>query len=415
MDLPDVPGSGGFGGPGGPGGNFMEQFLADLLRMMGSGMGGASAKVDMARAMATGVATEAGPETYPDPLERMAIEELLQVAQLHVTEITGIDVTGDGATLEVQAAGPGTWAAQTVEDWAFVLDAAGSADTTAAMTGLTRDLGDEPGPGISDFLAQAMSTMGPVLAAMQLGSAVGHLARTTLGQYELPVPRPSSSRHRMLVVPANLDRFASDWSLPEQDVRLWVCLRDSTVHAVLGRTGVADRLRQLLTAVARTTAADNAQLVGGLGGFDPSDPESLQRLLGDPEALVAAAEPSPARERAVDELAAAGAALIGYVEHVLDRAATRLLGGRGALGEAWRRQQVERDSAARAAEMLLGLDMGPATLDRGAAFVSGVLERAGDDGLARLWAGGANLPTPSEIEAPGLWLERIDLTDPAGT
>ena len=105
-------------------------------------------------------------------------------------------------------------------------------------------------------------------------------------------------------------------------------------------------------------------------------------------------------------------ALLGYVEHILDLAATRLLGGRGAIAEAWRRRQVDRESADRAAELLLGLDLGPAQIDRGHAFVRGVFERAGDAGLARLWSSRHTLPTPAEIDAPGLWLERIDLPDP---
>ena len=36
-------------------------------------------------------------------------------------------------------------------------------------------------------------------------------------------------------------------------------------------------------------------------------------------------------------------------------------------------------------------------------------ERDGFEALARLWAQEANLPTPAEIDAPGLWLARIDL------
>ena len=106
------------------------------------------------------------------------------------------------------------------------------------------------------------------------------------------------------------------------------------------------------------------------------------------------------------------AALLGYVEHILDLAATRLLGGRGAITEAWRRHQVDRESSDRAAELMLGLDLGPTQIDRGAAFVRGVFERAGDEGLARLWSGPHTLPTPAEVDAPGLWLERIDLTEP---
>lgn len=387
----------------------MEQFLADLLRMMGSGFGAASAKVDMARAMAQGVAGEGQVEANVDPMDRMAIEELLRVAELHVGELTGLD-GGDIGRLQVSAVGPAAWAWQSVDDWAFVLDAA--ADAAGQLPGLLPDPSsldeDDGSPGISEFLAKAMSTMGPMLASMQLGSAVGHLARHTVGQYELPLPRPDSQRQRLLIVPANIDRFATDWSLPRQDARLWVCLRDTTIHLVLGQPQVADRFRELLTSVARSTAQDNAQHLGALEGLDPSDPESLQRLLGDPESLFGG-EPSPERQRAVEALTAAGIALSGYVEHVLDRASTRLFGGRNALAEAWRRRQVERDESSRAAEMLLGMSLGPAQLDQGVAFVNGVVERAGEGSLRRLWSNAASMPTPAEITAPGLWLERIDL------
>ena len=65
--------------------------------------------------------------------------------------------------------------------------------------------------------------------------------------------------------------------------------------------------------------------------------------------------------------------------------------------------------ADRFVERLLGLELAQATYDRGAAFVAGVLERAGDDGLRRLWTDPDHLPTPAEVDAPGLWLARIDL------
>ncbi len=40
-----------------------------------------------------------------------------------------------------------------------------------------------------------------------------------------------------------------------------------------------------------------------------------------------------------------------------------------------------------------------------------MVERAGEDGLARLWATERELPTPAELDAPGLWLARIDLPE----
>ena len=47
-------------------------------------------------------------------------------------------------------------------------------------------------------------------------------------------------------------------------------------------------------------------------------------------------------------------------------------------------------------------------MDEGHAFIGGVIERAGFDGLSGLWSKTGNLPTVNEIVAPGLWLERIN-------
>lgn len=386
--------------PGAGGGNFLEQLLGDLLEMMGTGAPGGGARVELARTLAHGVATGGGTESNVDPVARMAFEELVRLAELHVAELTGLSPAG-GRPLEVQAVGPGSWAWQTVEDWRFLLDDM-AGDAPAVPPPIPP--GEEGGTG--ELLARWMATMGPMLAAMQLGSAVGHLARRTFGLYELPVPRPTPGR--LMLVPANVDAFAADWSLPTDEVRLWVCLREVTVASTLGRPEVADRMRALLRAVVRGVAGDTSALAGRLEQLDPTDPEALQRLMGEPESLFES-EPSPERRRASEELMAVAAALEGYVEHILDRAAVRLLGGRSALAEAWRRRQVDRDPADRAAEQLLGLDLGPAQVDRGVAFATGVVERAGEDALARLWESPELLPTPAEIDAPGLWLERISL------
>ena len=399
-------------------------------------MGGATpggGRIELARTLAQGAATNGEAEGNVDPGERIKFEEMARIAELHVSELTGLSVTPTGAPVEIVAVGPGAWAWRTVEDWRFLFDVEPVPDATTAdpapagddggarsdrtpeTTGLglvdlgADDLGiDSRGTagGPTDLVSRWMATMGPLLTGLQLGSAVGHLGRATFGQYELPIPRPSTTS--LLVVPANVEAFARDWSLPADEVRLWVCLRDMTINAVLCRPHVADRIRGLLTELVQGMAGDTDGLADRLQGLDPSDPDSLQRLFGDPEAFLGG-EVQPQRQRVSDELTAVTTALLGYVEHILDRAGDRLLGGRTALAEAWRRRQVDRETADRTAELLLGLDLGPAQVDRGNAFVRGVLERAGAEGLARLWSEPHALPTPAEVDAPGLWLERINL------
>ena len=57
----------------------------------------------------------------------------------------------------------------------------------------------------------------------------------------------------------------------------------------------------------------------------------------------------------------------------------------------------------------MGVEVTPELLTRGTEFISGVIDRAGESALSRLWTESDALPTPNELDAPGLWLARIDL------
>ena len=64
--------------------------------------------------------------------------------------------------------------------------------------------------------------------------------------------------------------------------------------------------------------------------------------------------------------------------------------------------------------MLFGLRLDQDALDRGEAFVRGVIARGGDVELAKLWTVEENLPTPAEVDAPGLWIAWVNLPDSGG-
>ena len=71
---------------------------------------------------------------------------------------------------------------------------------------------------------------------------------------------------------------------------------------------------------------------------------------------------------------------------------------------------VGRGEGERVAESLFGLHLDQEDVDRGASLRDkGVLESSGELDLARLRIDDEHLPTPAEIDAPGLWLARIDL------
>ena len=75
--------------------------------------------------------------------------------------------------------------------------------------------------------------------------------------------------------------------------------------------------------------------------------------------------------------------------------------------EALRRRRVEFGPEARFVERIFGLELSQSTFDRGAAFVEGLVDRAGTPVFDLLWADESSLPTEAELDAPGLWLARL--------
>jgi putative hydrolase len=392
----------------GPLGNPFEglPLFGDIARMLGQQGGGAT--WDGARQLAISVATEGSSEPNVDPVERMRIEQLARVADLRVADATGLSTSVGGRAVSVQPVNRTRWVMDTLDAYRPLMEklaeALGPSDT---------DEPEDDGDPLSGMLTGMMQMFQPMVLAMTAGSMVGHLAQRTFGQYDLPIPRPTTgaAADDLLLVVPNLDAFASEWSLQPDDLRLWICVHEVASHTVLGVPHVRGRLDDLLTRYVSSFRNDPSALEERLGDVDMSDPAALvnlQEAIGSPEVILGAIT-SPEQDAIRPALEAIVATVVGVVDHVVDVVGSQLLTDYSMLTEALRRRRVEAAAADRFVERLLGLELSQATYDRGSAFVAGVVERAGEDGLRRLWEGEELLPTPAEVDAPGLWLARISL------
>jgi len=261
------------------------------------------------------------------------------------------------------------------------------------------------------LLGPLFALMSPMLLGMSAGTMVGHLAQTSFGQYDLPIPRPPSGE--LLVVAPTIEHFADEWSLPHDDVRLWVCVQELTMHAVLSVPHIRAQLDELVGAFVGAFRPDTRALEERLSDFDPTSTGmgDLQRAFGDPEMLLGAMQ-TPEQHAVRPRLDALVALVVGFADYTVDQVAARLLGSSGRITEAVRRRRLEADQADRFVERLLGLSITAAQVERGSTFVSGVIERAGLDGLARLWESARQSPTPNELDALGSgWPGSTCLTD----
>jgi putative hydrolase len=386
-------------------GNPFEGIFGELAKLFASQ---GPVNLQVARQIAQGLAVEGAAEPNIEPLERMRYEELARAADLQVSTATGLSTSVAGGVLEIRPVGRGDYAGRTLDAYRPLLE--GLAESFGRMGQQGVDTSDEVegGDPTAQLLGGMTDMIGPVLLGLQAGSLVGHQARRALGQYDLPIPRPPSDQ--LLVVPAAVNAFASDWSLDADEVRMWVCLLQITHHAVLGRPHVNERLTGLLRQYVSGFQPDPSALEDKLSGIDPTNPATFNEILGNPGELLGIMQ-TPAQRQLLTHIEALVVAIEGYVDHVMSTTGAHLVGSAPALVEAMRRRRGDTGEGGRLVEQLFGLELGPSQYERGTTFVRGIRERAGDEGLARLWHSERELPTPAEVDAPGLWLERIDIPD----
>ncbi len=391
---PDQPGE----APGDPLFGLGDMKLSDLARMLQSS---GPVNWEVARQVATMVALDGRPEAAIEPGAATQLEELSRAAQTYVVGETGLALSSSAPLL---ATGRQAWTELHLNSLRPVLEALA---VTFGRALPAEDAESAPGPPTPlDPAGGVMGMLAPLLLGVQSGSMVGYLAQHALGRYDLPLP--ASDEPSLCFVVPNLDAFQDAWSLDADDLRFTVALHE-VVHATeRSIPWVRERMAQLAVDYVSAYEVDATVLRARLGDIDPMDPTSLESLAEHPEEVLGAMQ-SPRQRELLAEARVFHAVLEGYADHVLDRIGRRLIPTFGRVHEALKRHRVDRGKATRLVEQLLGLTLERGDYDQGIAFCDGVVERAGEETLQRLWQAPAMAPTRSELEAPGLWLARVDL------
>jgi putative hydrolase len=403
--MPDVP-----FGPG-----FPNPFGFDLDQLMRMLQSQGPVNLDIARQVATAVAT-ADTETG-EPVAEPVIEEatrgifdsVVRAAQVTVAETTGIAGTLGVPSVAVDRAG---WANATIDGLVPVLTA------LAGALQPSEEAGDAPAPDFAgagsametggDIGAFLMQSLLPLLLGVWSGSMIGQLAHHALGQYDLPLPLHGPPTQLFLV--RNVEAFGEEWALPGDELRYALALREVVHGAQRSIPWVRDELERLASEYVGAYEVQPDALQEQLGDINLADPSSMAGFtqLGDPSLLLGAMR-SPRQAPLLESLQRFVSVLEGYTDVVVELLGERMMTSHARIDEALRRHRLDRGESAAFVDRLLGLELDRGHYDEGVAFSRGVVERGGIDQLNRLWDGAEMMPTRSELEAPGLWMARIDL------
>lgn len=376
-------------------------FFNDLMRAM-SQQGPLNWDLAQQFAQLGAVGDSRDPE--PDASVRLTYNSLADIADLHVQEITSLSTGPKDHHPEILTTTRARWAHRTLTDLRPLFT-----DLATALSH-RNDAAETPEDPMAAMLANLSTMMAPAMMGMSVGSMIGALAQHALGQYELPLSRPHASE--ILVVSSSVDSFAKEWSIALDDLRMWVLIHELSSHAVLATPSIQNGFMPLIQQHVSAFRPDPQALMESIGELDPSDADALTRiqsLFSDPMVLMGAVR-STEQEAMAPLLDAYVAAITGYIDFVVDTVSARLLGSASPIAEAVRRRRVDYGADAQLIERLLGISTSRVQQVRGRAFVDGVVERADANALQAMLTNPKNLPTPNEIDAPGLWLARLEVS-----
>jgi putative hydrolase len=251
-------------------------------------------------------------------------------------------------------------------------------------------------------LIGVMTQVGGLVFGGQVGQALGTLATEVVASTDIGIPLGPPGVAALL--PESVRAFGEGLAVPGDQVRLFIALREAAHHRLFSHVPwLRGHLFSAVRSYAEGISIDTSRLEDLVGTVDPSDPESLQRALG--EGLF---EPtaSPAQQAALQRLETALALVEGWVDLTTAEAASTSLPSFGALQETMRRRRATGGPAERTFATLVGLELRPRRARDAAALWQAIEERRGADGRDAVWAHPDLLPSASDLDDPAGWAER---------
>lgn len=339
----------------------------------------------------------------PAPVEPQIAEEYRELAHVADVRLSAVAALPSSTAAELNPTDRATWAAENQQSFRILIE-----PLSDKLGGFT-DPSAFPGVGDLGGMGQMLAPLGPALLGIQAGTMVGFMAHRALGQFDTGIP--AMDHDRPYVIVPNLDDFAIDHGIDHRQVRLWAALHEVAFHRIMAIEWVRGRFVSLIEAFYETVEIDASDLLGQLGALN--DPEQLQRMLGDGDADPAGLITGTSDPDRLADLQAFTAFVEGYGDRLVRIAGGDLLPDIERIQRAHDVRRTEPDQAEQFLQQFAGLSLERGRAADGAAFCDEVVDRWGEDTLAKVWQEPENMPRLAELTDPIGWAARVVLDDTA--
>ncbi len=329
------------------------------------------------------------------------VDEALRLAELWLDQVTGLPATG----LIGRAWSRAEWVEETLGTWKRLTEPVANSIANALSAAMTEQMPEEM-KAMMGGASSMIQNMGGAIFGMQLGQAIGALSAEVVSSTDIGVPLADLE---MALLPANVAKFGEGLSLPENDIRLFLAVREAA-HARLfvQVPWLRGHLLSAIEAYARGIHIDTSKIEELAREIDPSNPEGIQEALSQG---VFMPQRTPAQEQALEKLETALALVEGWVDELTWGATEKLLPSASALRETVRRRRATGGPAEHAFSSLVGLELRPRRLREAATLWASLKVERGIEGRDAVWQHPDLLPTAEDLDDPQGFSERRKLAE----
>jgi putative hydrolase len=404
-------------------------FFAELERLL-SWQGG-PVNWDLAKQVALRAVASA-PGQVRDS-ERHAAVEALRIADVWLDPLT----TLPAGTTVAEAWSRQQWVEVTLPVWQSLCDPVAAKVAEAMRTGISSGLSQlgsgidlppelagalPPGLDLSRLTAtggpimQMMNQVGGMLFGAQVGQAIATLAGEVVSSTEVGLPLGPAGVAALL--PDNVTAFGEGLDVPPDEVRIYLALREAASQRLFAHVSwLRSHVLGAVEEYARGIAVDVDAVGRVLRMIDPvqlMNPEGLRDALGED---VFAEATTPEQKAALARLELALALVEGWVDTVVDAAASAHLPSAAKMREMIRRRRAAGGPGEQTFATLVGLSLRPRKLREAAQLWDALTTARGQKGRDAVWAHPDLLPSTDDLSDPGAFVAgsaASGLDDPIG-
>lgn len=361
----------------------------EIQKILASGSG--PLNLEIARQVATAVATDGASEPGKDPSVEGSLRDAVRDVEVQLSGYTRLPLV---EPMTVEAISRVAWAERTLEGWRWLLEHL--AQRFAA--------GPEAGPEEESPVPQILGQIAPLLFGMQAGGLIGHLARETLGRYDLPIPRRDDGR--LFFVEPNITSVITEFGFDTRAFHRYLAAIDAARHLLMTSVPwLGSYARNLFTSMIDEIEIDVADLERRMSELQSGSLEALQGGFGNEDLLPLV--PTEGHRRALGRVQALIAVFEGYASHAASVISVDTIPDLNRIEEGSLRRKASPTSGQRALQGLLGLSLDRSLEASGTTFCAAVVKLRGIVALNTLWEAPDNLPVADEVRDPFAWMERV--------